>query len=191
MSLVNASFWRQRLTAGAAGVLLLAASPWVLAQSASPDDAKARPHHAAMGHQMAHGGGGHGMGMGMGMGPMGAGRQLDRVGATADQKTRIHAIFKAAHDELGPQRDTMHKLHQQMAQAMAQPVVNAAAVEALRQQVSTNRDAISKRVTQAMVDAGTVLTPEQRQKMAEQRSQRREMHERHRNEMRQLDSPKG
>jgi Spy/CpxP family protein refolding chaperone len=45
-------------------------------------------------------------------------------------------------------------------------------------------------MTQAMLDASRVLTPQQRQMLAERIARRQEMLERHRQERRALDGPK-
>jgi Spy/CpxP family protein refolding chaperone len=48
---------------------------------------------------------------------------------------------------------------------------------------------MSRRVTQAILDASRVLTPEQRAKLAERMKQRRDMAERHRRERTELAPP--
>jgi Spy/CpxP family protein refolding chaperone len=63
-----------------------------------------------------------------------------------------------------------------------QPTVDARAVEALRQQLLANHEQVSRRMTQAMLDASRVLSPEQRKQMAERMDQRRSMMQRHRAE---------
>lgn len=130
---------------------------------------------------------------GMGAGPMGAPgamlheHQLDAVGASAEQKARIRAIFKAAHDEVATLHEAQRALHQQMAQLLSAPQLDATAAEALRQKMSAGHDQISKRLLQAALDAGAVLSPAQRQQMAERMAKRREMMERHFKERRELD----
>ncbi len=141
-----------------------------------------------MGPGMGHGpgfGAGMGAGMGMGMGMMGGpgmARALDGVGATAEQKAQIQQILQAARGDLRAQREAGAKLHEQMRSLFAQPNVDARAVETLRQQMLAQHDAASKRMTQAMLDAGKVLTPEQRRTLAERMTQRRELMQRHRAE---------
>lgn len=135
-----------------------------------------------MGHGAGFGGGmGAGGGMGM-MGGPGAGRMLDSVGASAEQKAQIQQILQAARGDLRAQREAGAKLHEQMRSALAQPNVDARAVEALRQQMLAHHDAASKRMTQAMLDASKVLTPEQRKALSDRMSQRRELMQRHRAE---------
>lgn len=136
----------------------------------------------------------HGMGSEAGMmgGPMGhamGGRMLDSVGATAEQKAKVQSIMKSAHDDLGGQREAHRALRQQMAALMSAPVIDARAVEALRQQMLSQHDATSKRMVQAMLDAAAVLTPEQRQQIAARAQQRGEMMQRHMRERRALSGP--
>lgn len=92
---------------------------------------------------------------------------LDAVNATDSQRSQIEAIFKAARQDLSGQRDAGKKLHQQMAALYTAANIDAAAIEALRQQVSAQHEAASKRMSQASIDAARVLTPEQRAKVAE------------------------
>lgn len=130
---------------------------------------------------------------GPGMGLMGGGRHvermLDAVNATAEQRTQIQQIMKAAADDLRAQRDSGRKLHQDMQALFTQPTVDARAAETLRQQMLAQHDAASKRMLQAMLDASRVLTPEQRKTLADRMTQRRTMMERHRSERQQLDKP--
>lgn len=128
-----------------------------------------------------HGRGMHGGGMAM------SGRLLDSVGATADQKTRIQAIMKQAHDDLQAQRQAGRALHEQMATLLAAPTVDTSAVEAVRQKLLAQHDAASRRMMQAMLDAGAVLTPDQRAKIAEKMKQHRGMMERHLRERQGMD----
>lgn len=114
------------------------------------------PHHGGPG-AMAPGGlfGGH------------LDHMLDVVNATDAQRSQIDAIFKAARQDLAGQREAGMKLHQQMAALYTAPNIDAAAIEALRQQMSAQHEAASKRMSQASIDAARVLTPEQRLKIAE------------------------
>lgn len=132
-----------------------------------------------MGPGMGHGpGAGFGAGMGPGMGLMGGpgmARALDGVGATAEQKAQIQQILQAARTDMRAQRDSGAALHEQMRSLFAQPNVDARAVETLRQQMLARHDAASKRMTQAMLDASKVLTPEQRAKLGERMKQRAEV----------------
>jgi Spy/CpxP family protein refolding chaperone len=133
---------------------------------------------------------GMGPGGGMGMGMMdgrGGERLLDSVGASAEQKTQLRQIKETARNDLKPVREAGQALHRQLAALFAQPTVDARAVESLRQQLQANREQASKRMTQAMLDASRVLTPEQRKQMAERMEQRHGMMQRHRAEREALE----
>jgi len=135
-------------------------------------------------------GGGDRMGMGMGMDMMGGRhgeRLLDRAGASAEQKTQLRQIMEAARADLQPVREAGRALRRQLMALFAQPTVDARAVESLRQQLQANHDQASKRMTQAMLDASRVLTPEQRGQMAARMEQRRGMMQRHRAEREALE----
>lgn len=167
-----------RLFAG--GVVVALAGAFAVGANAMPD--------GPMGH-------GHHMGPGAmgGMGPMGGpmmGRMLDSVNATDAQRAQIKDIWKAAFDDLKKQREAGRNLREQAMQIFTQPTVDAAAAESLRQQMLAQHDAASKRMTQAMVDAANVLTPDQRRQLGEKMKQRRDMMERHRQERDALDRPK-
>ncbi|MBL8339922.1 MAG: Spy/CpxP family protein refolding chaperone [Rubrivivax sp.] len=191
----------RRLMLGTAALTLVASflQP-VAAQPAGPGFGAGGygPHAGMMGRgDMAGGMGmmqGRGMGMthGGGMGMMhgrGGERMLDGVGATAEQKTQVRQIMDTARNELKPLREAGQALRRQLGSLFAQPTVDARAVEALRQQMQANHEQASKRMTQAMLDASRVLTPEQRKQMAERMEQRRGMMQRHRAERETLDGP--
>jgi Spy/CpxP family protein refolding chaperone len=150
----------------------------------------AEPGGMGPGTMMAMGPGGGGMGMGMGMDMMGGRhgeRLLDRAGASAEQKTQLRQIMEAARADLQPVREAGRALRRQLMALFAQPTVDARAVESLRQQLQANHDQASKRMTQAMLDASRVLTPEQRGQMAARMEQRRGMMQRHRAEREALE----
>ncbi|MFG6461511.1 Spy/CpxP family protein refolding chaperone [Roseateles sp. DXS20W] len=95
------------------------------------------------------------------------GHMLDVVNATDAQRSQIDAIFKAARQDLSGQREAGAKLHEQLAALYTAPNIDAAAIEAVRQQMGAQHEAASKRMSQASIDAARVLTPEQRAKIAE------------------------
>ncbi len=123
---------------------------------------------------MAH----HGMGPGMAGGPMMTDRMLDAAGASAEQKARVNEILKRAHEDMTQQREGGRELRQQMMAVMAAPKIDAAAAESLRQKMLARHDAASKRHLQALLEASAVLTPEQRQKLAERIKGRHDLMER-------------
>ncbi len=132
--------------------------------------------------------GGFGAGAGPMMGhPAHADRLLERIGASAEQRTQIRQIMQAAQTDMKAQREAGRALHEQTRQLFTQPTVDARAAETLRQQMLAQHDQASKRMMQAMLDVSRVLTPEQRQQIAERMGQRRSMMERHRGERESLD----
>ena len=158
----------------ATAVLVIAAG---LAQTAH-----ASPHGMGMhGAQGGHGGqGGHGMGL-MGH-PEHMVRMFESVGASAEQRAQIKAIMQVARADMKAHRDRGKELRQQNQALFTQPNVDARAAEALRQQTLAQHDQASKRMLQAQLDVSRVLSPEQRQQLAERMNQRRGMMERHRAE---------
>jgi periplasmic protein CpxP/Spy len=117
-------------------------------------------------------------------------RMLDGVNATAEQRTRVRDIMKSALEDVRKQREAGFGLRAQAMTLFTQPTVDPAAVEALRKQMMDQHDQASRRMTQAMLDASAVLTPEQRAQLAERMKQRRDMMERHYRERRALEPPK-
>ena len=106
-------------------------------------------------------------GPGMMMGGRHMAHMLDMVDATEAQRAQIKQIMQAARDDLKAQHASGQKLHEQTMALLTAPTVDAAAVEALRQQGQVLREQASKRMSQAMVDAARVLSPEQRAKLGE------------------------
>lgn len=150
----------------AATLVLAVAAPAVLAQ---PDGAGRRDRMAGM----QHGGMQHG-----GMPGMELMHALDDVGATEAQREQIRAIFKTAREELrtqmpdGQAQGPGH--HQQMLKLWAAPNIDAAAIDALRKQQQAQHERVAARLQAAFIEAGRVLTPEQRAKIAERAGKRAE-----------------
>ena len=161
-----------------AGLLLVLGGAFVaVAQAQTPGAAP-----AAAGHPFAHGGPGN---------PRMLERMLDGVNASAEQRSRIQDIMKSATADVQAQRQASRGQREQLMTLFAQPVVDARAVEAVRQQMMQQHDQSSRRWMQAMLDASAVLTPEQRAQLAERMKQRRDMMQRHRQERGTLEQPKG
>ena len=144
-------------------------------------------HHGGP-HGEMHGGMRGGMAMPF-ANPQMAGRLLDSVNATPEQRTQIKALADAAQRDLQAERSAGRQLREQAMTLFAQPTVDARAAEALRQQMLARQDAASKRMTQFMLDVSRVLTPEQRQRLTERMAKRHDMMERHQHERRQLERP--
>lgn len=129
---------------------------------------------------MERGGGTHGPAMMFDGGPRMMGHMLDSVDATDAQRAQIKQIGQAAMQDLKAQREAGRQFHQQGLTLFAAPVVDANAVEALRQQMSTQHEQISKRMSQVMIDVSRVLTPEQRAKLVERIQKRQARAAQHR-----------
>ena len=170
--------WSSLLVLGAAFSALA-----VQAQPMSPGG-----HGGPGGHRHSMMGGDHGYRGGMDM--QWAGRMLDHVKATPEQRVQIQKIMEGARTDMQAHREAGKGLRAQLMQAMTQPNIDANAVEQVRQRMLAHHDQASKRRMQAMVDAARVLTPEQRRQLAERMSQRRDMMERHQRERRALEAPK-
>ncbi len=149
----------------AATLVLAAAAPTVLAQPhgkpGMPRDAFPAPHFLMMG-------------------------MLDDVGASEAQRAQIRSIFKTAREELRGQMQEGRGQQAQLLQLWAQPNIDAAAIDALRKQQLAQQERVSARMQAAFIEAGRVLTPEQRAKVAERSAKRAERMkqrmERHRGE---------
>lgn len=142
---------------------LMAASVFVVAAAGTALSAHA---------QGLHGRDGNAGGMMMFGGPpehvaRGVDHMLDGLNATEAQRSQIKQIAMAAAADLKAQRDAGRGLREQGMQIFTAPTVDAAAAEALRQQMSAQREQGSKRMLQAMLDVAKVLTPEQRAKIGE------------------------
>ncbi len=88
---------------------------------------------------------------------------LSKTDATAEQKKKITEILQGAMKDMKPFRDQRVENRKALEAAMQAPTLDPAKIEALRAEQVKITDASSKRFTQALVDAGNVLTPAQRQ----------------------------
>jgi len=148
-------------------------------QPGGPGSHEGHRSHMMGGH---HGGGDMGMKM--------SGRMLELVKATPEQRAQIQKIMDGARTDLQTQREAGKGLRGEFMATMAQPNIDAGAVEQIRQKMLAQHDQASKRRMQAMVDAARVLTPEQRKQLSERMAQRGDMMERHHRERRALEAPK-
>lgn len=119
-----------------------------------------------------HGGAEMGMSHGAPMAGRGLDRMLDGVNATDAQRTQIKKIMETAQADMRTQHEAGRALHDKTLQLFAAPTVDAAAVEAARQQSVAQHDQGSKRMTQALLEASKVLTAEQRVQLVERMKQR-------------------
>jgi periplasmic protein CpxP/Spy len=126
------------------------------------------------GHHREHGGPGSGL-------PMMHGhmfeRMLDGIDTSPEQRAQIKEIRERAQADLQAQREAGRGLREQGLKLFAQPVVDAQAAEALRQQMLQQHDQASRRMLQAMLEISRVLTPAQRQQLAQKMAERKARHQ--------------
>jgi Spy/CpxP family protein refolding chaperone len=89
------------------------------------------------------------------------------VDATTEQQERLRAVAKSAVRDLLPMREKAQAARQRGRELLTQATIDRAAIEAFRAEQIAQVDAISKRVAQAVTDAASVLTVEQRRKIEE------------------------
>jgi Spy/CpxP family protein refolding chaperone len=87
------------------------------------------------------------------------------VDANAEQQERLRAVVKSAVRDLLPMREKAQAARQRGRELLTQTTVDRAAIEAFRAEQVAQVDAISKRVAQAVTDAATILSVEQRRKI--------------------------
>ncbi len=164
----------RRLRRAALPLALMLAGMAFASVQAAPERAAGAPAEMRMAHA-AHHGDRHAARHGEHRGQVrGMDRMLERIGATDEQRGRIEQITAAARADREGQHASGRALREQMAALMAQPVLDPAAAEALRQQMVAQHDQASQRRLQTMLQIGEVLTPEQRALMAELRQTRAE-----------------
>jgi Spy/CpxP family protein refolding chaperone len=93
--------------------------------------------------------------------------------ASPAQQEKLVAIAKAAAKDMVVARTAMREQRQRTMALLTSPNIDRAQLEAARADQMKRADEMSKRVTQAVVEAAEVLTPEQRKKLAEHIGERR------------------
>jgi len=96
--------------------------------------------------------------------------------ATAEQKAKLIEIAKGVHADLGAVHAQLGQAHKRLHDILLQPVIDRAALEALRVEEMQQIDAASKRVVTALADAAEVMTPEQRVRFGEHMHVRMQAH---------------
>jgi protein CpxP len=89
------------------------------------------------------------------------------VDATDAQKAQIGPLVKQAVNDLIPLHSRLQSAHSRAMQALEQPTVDRASLEAVRAEHLQLADEASKRIAQLIGDVGDVLTPTQRKALAE------------------------
>lgn len=93
--------------------------------------------------------------------------------ATPEQTKKLADIAKAAARDVLPLREKAQGVRKQLTDLLTQPTIDRAQLEKLRAEQMANAETLTKRMTQALADAGEVLTPEQRKKVADRMEERR------------------
>jgi protein CpxP len=96
------------------------------------------------------------------------------VDATNDQTEKLRTIVKAALKDLIPLREKIKSSRERLRELLTAPTIDRAGLESLRTEQMANIDAATRRFTQALADAGDVLSPEQRRKLEERLDEWRE-----------------
>lgn len=94
-------------------------------------------------------------------------QMLEQVDASEAQRSQVKQIMESAAEELRPQHEALRKLMAEGQALLTAATIDAKAFEALRLRSQAQQEQISKRMSQALVAAASVLTPEQRAKLAE------------------------
>lgn len=172
---------RGRRTAFIAGIALAAGLAGAFASNAI---SKGRGWHHG-GDGFGHHGGMGGMGFGfMGgkMSPEKAERHAERmaerfarrIDASGEQQSKLITIARETVKDIVPLRQQAGDARREAVKLMTAPQIDRAAIEKLRADQVAAMDAISKRMVKGIADAAEVLTPEQRQKVAERMEKRHE-----------------
>ena len=85
--------------------------------------------------------------------------------ATTDQQDKLRAVMKGAVTDIVPMREKVHAARTQARKLLTEPTVNRAEIERLRAEQVALADQFSRRVAQALGDAGEILNLEQRKKL--------------------------
>ena len=98
------------------------------------------------------------------------------INATDAQKAQIDPLVKQALDDLMPLHSQAQSAHTQFIRAFTQDPIDRNSLEAAREAHLQLADQASRRIAQLVGDVGSVLTPAQRQKVADHLQQMHGMH---------------
>jgi protein CpxP len=89
------------------------------------------------------------------------------VDATPEQQEHLRGIVRSAVRDLLPLRDKAMSMRQHGRELLLQATIDRAAIESLRAEQMALADQASHRIAQALGDAASVLSPDQRRRLAE------------------------
>jgi Spy/CpxP family protein refolding chaperone len=87
--------------------------------------------------------------------------------ASSEQQDKLRAVVRSAVKDIMPMRETVQQARTQARKLLTDPTINRAEIERLRAEQIALADTFSKRIAQALGDAGEILTAEQRRKLDE------------------------
>ncbi len=103
---------------------------------------------------------------------------LVEADATGEQQDKAAAVVRQAITDIRPLMEQHRESRRRIFELFAAPTVDRAAIERLRTEQVQAMDQVSQRITQAMLDVAAILTPEQRQKLVKEWTERRGPRER-------------
>jgi protein CpxP len=173
----NGTNWSRRLVTGTLAVVVLAGVGAFAATAGDFGGGERMRFGMGPGHGMNadwRGGPGEGMHASWRGGPgFGIDRILDEIDATDEQQDKLEDIFDAARDEIRPLMRDFRDSHEELAELLAAPTVDGAALETMRADRVAAIDNATKKLTAALLQAAQVLTPEQRAELADHFEDRR------------------
>lgn len=98
------------------------------------------------------------------------------VDATPEQQERLRGIVRSAVRDLLPLREKAMSTRQRGRELLTATTIDRAAIEALRADKMALADQATRRFSQALADAASVLSPEQRRKLADRVDRWRSFH---------------
>jgi periplasmic protein CpxP/Spy len=87
--------------------------------------------------------------------------------ATSDQQDKLRAVVRNTVKDVAPMREKVLAARTQARKLLTEPTVNRAEIERLRAEQVALADQFSRRIAQALGDAGEILNIEQRKKLDE------------------------
>ena len=103
-------------------------------------------------------------------------KALTGTDATAEQKKKVADILGASFKDVRALHDQRMANRKAMQEALQAPTIDPAKIESIRAEQMKISDTSSKRFTQALTDAGKVLTVQQRQAFFKKWTERGERH---------------